>query len=99
MVSALDYDSTTGSTGNYRRTGNGSGSMPLLGIENNQSGVSEIACMPFFAEPRHADLTTQTDATNIQLITGNGGEQVAFFGCWLDINQTDLRFPRSPLAD
>jgi hypothetical protein len=99
MVSALDYDSTTGTNGNYRRTGNGSGSMPLLGIETNQSGVAEIACMPFFAEARHSDLTTQTDATNMQIITGNGGEQVAFFGCWLDINQTELRFPRFPLTD
>jgi len=99
MVSALDYDSTTGTVGNYRRTGNASGSMPLLGIETNQSGASEIACMPFFAEARHSDLSTQTDATNMQMITGNGGEQVAFFGCWLDINQTELRFPRFPLAD
>ena len=99
MVSALDYDSTSGATGNYRRTGNSSGSMPLLGIETNQGGVGEIASMPFFAEARHADMTTQTDAVNMQLITGDGGEQVAFFGCWLDINQTDLRFPRFPLAD
>jgi hypothetical protein len=44
-------------------------------------------------------MTTQTDAGNMQLITGDGAEQVAFFGCWLDINQTDLRFPRFPLAD
>jgi len=99
MVSALDYDATSGLTGNYRRTGNTSGSMPLLGIETDQSGASEIACIPFFAEARKADLTTQTDTTNMQPITGNGGEQVAYFGCWLDLNQTDLRFPRNPLAD
>jgi hypothetical protein len=98
MVSALDYDSTSGTPGNYRRTGNGSGAMPLLGIENTPTGA-EVACIPFFAEARHADLTTQTDTTNMQPITGNGGEQVAFFGCWLDLNQTDLRFPTNPLAD
>jgi Common central domain of tyrosinase len=98
MVSALDYDATGGTLGNYRRTGNSSGSMPLLGIENTPTGA-EVACVPFFAEARHADLTTQTDATNIQPITGNGGEQAAFFGCWLDLNQTDLRFPSNPLAD
>jgi hypothetical protein len=99
MVSALDYDSTSGSTGNYRRTGNGSGSMPLLGIETNQSGSSEIACIPFFAEARHAGMTAQTDAANIQPINGTGNEQVAFFGCWLDLNQTDARFPSNPLTD
>jgi hypothetical protein len=99
MVSALDYDATAGSNGNYRRTGNSSGSMPLLGIENNQTGAAEIACVPFFAEPRHADMTTQTDAANIQPLTGTGGEQVAFFGCWLDLNQTESRFPANPLTD
>jgi hypothetical protein len=98
MVSALDYDATSGTLGNYRRTGNSSGVMPLLGIENTPTGA-EVACIPFFAEARHADLTTQTDTTNMQPITGNGGEQVAFFGCWLDLNQTDLRFPMNPLAD
>jgi Common central domain of tyrosinase len=98
MVSSLDYDSTTGSSGNYRRTSNSSGAMPLLGIETGGSGP-EIASIPFFAEARHADMTQQTDATNIQLISGTGGEQVAFFGCWLDLNQTDQRFPANPLAD
>jgi hypothetical protein len=98
MVSSLDYDSTTGSFGNYRRTGNSSGAMPLLGIENTTSGP-EIASIPFFAEARHANMTAQADTTNIQLISGTGGEQVAFFGCWLDLNQTDLRFPANPLGD
>jgi hypothetical protein len=99
MVSALDYDATSGSAGNYRRTGNTSGSMPLLGIEPNAVGTPEIASIPFFAEARHADLTTQTDATNTQSITANGIEQDAFFGCWLDLNQTELRFPANPSAD
>jgi hypothetical protein len=48
MVSALDYDSTGGSFGNYRRTGISSGAMPLLGIENTPTGA-EVACIPFFA--------------------------------------------------
>ena len=99
MVSALDYDSTSGTTGNYRRTGNTSGSMPLLGIENNQVGTAEIASIPFFAAARQANMALQTDATNVQTITGNGAEQVAFFGCWLDLNQTEARFPRFPLTD
>jgi hypothetical protein len=99
MVSALDYDSTSGTTGNYRRTGNSSPSMPLLGIENNQVGTGEIASIPFFAEARHADMAAQTDGTNMKTIPGNGAEQVEFFGCWLDLNQMDARFPRFPLTD
>jgi hypothetical protein len=99
MVSALDYDSSSGTTGNYRRTGNTSGSMPLLGIETTQTGASEIASIPFFAEARHANMALQTDAINTQSISGTGGEKVAFFGAWLDINQTEARFPPNPLAD
>ena len=98
MVSALDYDSTSGTTGNYRRTGNGSGSKPLLGLENTQAGAVEIASIPFFAEARNSNMAAQTDATNAQTIDGTGGEKLAFFGCWLDINQTDPRFPTNPLT-
>jgi Common central domain of tyrosinase len=106
LVSALDYDQTSGSTGNYRRSGNTPAAVPLLGIESN-----EVASIPFFAAPRvntnagtagAVSMTTQTDdaATNTHTLNGGGAvEQVAYFGCWLDINRTDLRFPRNPLAD
>ena len=102
LVSALDYDSTGSGavTGNYRRTGNTSGSMPLLGIEKDQSGNGEIASFPCFAEARKSDMSAQTDANNTRTINGGGtAEQVEFFGCWLDINQTNTLFPRDPLAD
>jgi len=101
LVSALDYDSTSASAvpGNYRRTANTSGSMPLLGIEKDQSGNGEIASFPCFAEARHAEMSAQTDGNNIRIINGGGtAEQVEFFGCWLDINQTDPRFPTNPLT-
>jgi len=106
MVSGLDYDAVAASTGNYRRSGNAAGAVPLLGVES-----SEVASIPFFAAPRvntvagtagAASMTTQVDdaSTNTHTLVGAGTiEQVAYFGCWLDINQTDLRFPRNPLAD
>jgi tyrosinase-like protein len=52
-VSALDYDSTSGTTGNFRRTGNSNASsVPLLGIENDSVGQPETASIPFFSSPR-----------------------------------------------
>ena len=99
-VSGLDYDATSGTRGNYRRTGNTNGSaVPLLGIENDTQGHPETASIPFFAMPRIRasssdsgagpiqSMTAQpADTTNIQTIPGTGSENVAFFGAWLDIN-------------
>ena len=99
-VSALDYDATSGTRGNYRRTGNTNAStVPLLGIENDSQGQPETASIPFFASPRVrasssdfgvtpiGSMTTQApDTTNIQTISGTGSDNVAFFGAWLDIN-------------
>src|SRR5262249_36214922 len=101
MVSALDYDHTSGASGNYRRAGTAANSIPLLGIQNG-----EIASIPFFAAPRvdtsAASMSTQTDASNVRTLTGGGAtEQVAYFGCWLDINLAPgdphaLQFPTNP---
>jgi hypothetical protein len=45
----------------------------------------------------------QTDSPNVQTITahGDGSEVDTFFGCWVDINQPDLRLPVDvpPLQD
>lgn len=43
-------------------------------------------------------MTTQTDAPNVQTIPPNpsGAEVVRYFGCWLDINQTQPQFPIQP---
>jgi hypothetical protein len=79
----------------YRSFSAGSRHVPLLGRQGDQ-----IMTIPFFAEKRinsaTASMTTQTDAPNVRTIVHDslGAEVVAYFGCWLDINQpTDLRFP------
>ena len=80
----------------YRTFTAGSRHVPLLGRQGD-----EIATIPFFASPRVASasvsMTTQTDTPNVRTIVHDslGAEVVAFFGCWLDINQpTDLRASR-----
>jgi len=102
MVSALDYDHTSGPAGNYRRSGNTPGSVPLLGIQSN-----EVASIPFFAVPR-IDTQTQSmtaqpsDASfNSQIsFAGTGQEEVAYCGVWLDINDiSHPRFPFDPSSD
>jgi hypothetical protein len=108
-VSALDYDATSGTTGNYRRNGNVNGSsVPLLGIENDSQGQPETASIPFFASARVAQTVSMTnqlpDTTNVQTITGTGSENVAYFGVWLDMNLAPgdpnfRQFPLNPLAD
>ena len=95
LVSALDYNTNT----NYRRnptTGADLNAIPLLGTIP-VAGGTEIASIPFFAEARHADMTTQPDSTNRHdIVAGGATEQVWYFGCWLDLNQTDLLFPLNP---
>lgn len=57
---------------------------------------SEYISVPCFAAARRADtnmgnnLATQPDGTNVQPMSppGVGGETFAFFGCWLDNNQS-----------
>jgi len=101
MVSALDYDHHTGVVGNYRRSGDAPGSVPLLGIESG-----EIASIPFFATGRvntqTTAMTAQTDdPINSQIsFAGNGQEEVVYCGAWLDINDIqNQRFPHDPTAD
>jgi Common central domain of tyrosinase len=102
MVSALDYDQTSGTslTGNYRRSGNTTGSVPLLGLQSN-----EIASIPFFATGR-VDTTTQSmtaqteDPMNAQISFQGTGDEVVYCGVWLDINDINhQRFPVNPAGD
>ncbi|MGL5888372.1 MAG: hypothetical protein ACRC3B_00725, partial [Bacteroidia bacterium] len=91
---AMNYDKTT----TYRRTP-GASPISLLGF---QSG--EISNIPFFAAQRvNSSVTSmemQTDPANVKTLTENdGNEFIAYFGCWLDINQTDLQFPISNQGD
>jgi hypothetical protein len=105
MVSALDYDQTssTSLSGNYRRSSDTLGSVPLLGLQSH-----EIASIPFFAAsrvntaPGGQSMTTQPeDPMNTQIsFLGNGTEEVAYCGVWLDINDiTNQRFPLDPASD
>ena len=95
MVSALDYNINT----NYRRVSSGDAAMPLLGRIGD-----EIASIPFFAQGRvdsaSQSMSAQADDTNRHTINAAAGQEaVAYFGCWLDFNQTDPQFPLHPLDD
>jgi hypothetical protein len=105
MVSALDYDQTsaTSLSGNYRRSGNAAGSVPLLGLQSH-----EIASIPFFAAarvntaPGGQSMTLQPeDPMNLNIsFMGTGADEVAYCGVWLDINDTvNQRFPIDPSTD
>ena len=76
----------------YPRQGDGSLAAPLLGLTGN-----EILAVPFFAESRQTDMRNQGDTTNRRSLAGAGAAEVtAYFGCWLDFNQTTPRFPLTP---
>jgi len=82
----------------YRRATQGTTTIPLLGL----TSAGDLVSIPCFAEPRvdssSLSVSTQTDPTNIQSIVHDpgGAEVAAYFGCWLDINQTQPQFPTSP---
>ena len=86
-VTGLEFNGTL-----YPRQGNGANAAPLIGMAG-----TEIASIPFFAEARQADMRNQVDAANRRTIAGGGAPEVtAYFGCWLDFNQTTPRFPLNP---
>lgn len=90
--SALDYTDPHGSSGSYRRDGDGPNATPLLGLTGD-----EINNVPCFAEARVADMEMQTDETNRLTLEGADAQEVhGYFGCWLDINQDVTRFPLEP---
>ena len=70
--------------------------IPALGLN-----AGEILTIPFFAKPRVDTsldaMTEQRDETNTRTITATPTDDTyAFFGCFLDFNQTSLRFPLNP---
>ena len=88
----------------YRNSNNGDGTVPLLGRAGG-----EISSIPFFASERIATVTGEPGATSMatQPLSNDyevldiapqasGQEVTKFFGCWLDINQVDKRFPSAP---
>jgi hypothetical protein len=92
-TTSLEYDQAT----TYRRHEQAGKVVPLLGIKNGK-----IAAIPCFASPRinsaSDSMSNQTDDFNVQDIppNSNGAVVTQYFGCWLDINQTDLQFPIQP---
>jgi hypothetical protein len=97
MVSALDYTNPNAVEGNYRRSA--SGNIPLLGKIG-----SDIASIPYFAHERidsaSDDMNNQLDNTNKFTINHIANQEaVAYFGCWLDLNQIEPQFPLNPSGD
>ncbi|MGH2558693.1 MAG: hypothetical protein ACRDJH_06485, partial [Thermomicrobiales bacterium] len=80
----------------YRSAGSG---VALLG----RTTTDELASVPFFAGPRVATataMTTQPDPKNLfSFSPTGGGEALSFFGAYLDINQSALRFPHTFQGD
>jgi hypothetical protein len=92
-------------TGAYRQWSDGADGqkIPLLGIS---ADGKEYITVPCFASTRTLNtsasnnMTTQTDPSNVQSMTPVAGETVyAYFGCWLDNNQSQTVFPYSPGAN
>lgn len=91
-ATGLDY--AVGTT--YRRETNPQGEpVGVLGLQGGQ-----IATIPYFAEarvnPTLQSMTEQRDTRNTRTINAAGGDTTAYFGCWLDFNQTALRYPLYP---
>jgi hypothetical protein len=83
----------------YRRSTQGTQAIATLGV----SPGGDLISIPCFAEPRvdsaTTALTTQTDPSNVvaSMPASSGGkESVAYFGAWLDTNQTQPQFPTKP---
>lgn len=93
-TTSTNFDSNT----TYRRATQGTSAISLLGL----SGGGDLLTIPCFAEPRVnsgvVSIATQTDPANIRPIVHDpgGNEVAAYFGCWLDINQTTPQFPLKP---
>jgi kumamolisin len=91
-------------TGPFRQYSDGNtdgNKVPLLGIS---ADGTEYVTVPFFATPRvppGVNMNTQTDPPNVQSISppAGGGVKYAFFGAWLDTNQTAQAFPFGPEAN
>jgi hypothetical protein len=96
---ALEYNPNT----TYRHTGPGPNTVPLLGVVGG-----EVTSIPFFVgnrvetrqgRPGAASMTTQPldSSYEVKSITPTPGVEVTmYFGCWLDFNRTQKRFPISP---
>jgi hypothetical protein len=95
---AFNYDEAT----SYRRAPSPA-DVPRLGWRGTPQG-NEIVTIPCFAERRVDTAATsmdqQTDPINEKTLDPAGAsERQAFYGCWLDFNQSTPRFPVNPMND
>lgn len=94
LTTSTNFDPIT----TYRRSTQGAKVIPLLGI----SGSGDLLTIPCFAEQRvnsdAVSIDNQSDPTNVRPISHDtsGNEVAAYFGCWLDFNQTQEQFPSKP---
>ena len=91
-VASVEFNDTL----TYRSAASGIG---LLG----RTASNELAAIPFFTEPRvapSASMTSQTDALNLFSFGATGSSEAqSYFGAYLDINQSTLRFPQTYTSD
>jgi Pro-kumamolisin, activation domain len=92
-------------TGAYRQWSDGTADgqkIPLLGISADGSEYITVPCFATARVPNTStstNMTTQTDGPNVQPMTPVAGSTVyAYFGCWLDNNQSEAVFPLGPAA-
>jgi phospholipase C len=79
--------------------------IPLLGVaevtDSNGSTALEYVSIPFFAtkrvNPNTSSMAGQTDEPNVLSIDAASGNtpSTKYFGCWLDINQSDQLVPNN----
>jgi hypothetical protein len=69
--------------------------IPLLGTGADGTHFVTVPC---FASARVANMTDQTDSPNAKPLSGAPGDDTAYayFGAWLDSNQTTQLFPSAP---
>jgi hypothetical protein len=92
---ALEFDTDKA----YRRSGNGPMATPRIGRDGK-----EILSIPYFGSPRvdatDVSMDTQDDPINRKTLQPTGSEESeTYFGCWLDFNQTEPRYPLYPTTD
>lgn len=93
-ATGLDYNENT----TYRRS-SGASPIALLGLQGGH-----VVTIPCYGDPRidstTVSLGTQNDSLNLRTLVHAGAqERHGYFGCWLDFNQTTLRFPIQPMPD
>ncbi|HEY0313213.1 MAG TPA: galactose oxidase early set domain-containing protein [Allosphingosinicella sp.] len=91
MTPSLVFDTAT----IFRRHTTGLDAIALLGTQG-----AELMSIPFFAHGRvtpSQNMILQQDPPNRRDMPAAPAEEIAYFGCWLDINQPDdHRFPANP---